>query len=66
MVEIEKVKDDGELVALIVRGNDYAQGVFFPTDEKTPFQIGLHKQERGKKVEAHYHYPVSFPLPSFF
>ncbi|MFH1588509.1 MAG: hypothetical protein ABIA76_04195, partial [Candidatus Diapherotrites archaeon] len=59
-MKIERIEDKGNLLALIVRGNDYDEGVFFPSTEKEPFQIGLHRQKKGKIIPSHRHYPVSF------
>ena len=58
MPNIEKIEDNGELLAIIVREGSYEDGVSFPTTDELPFQIGLHKQEKGKVIPAHQHIPI--------
>ncbi|MBN2126850.1 MAG: hypothetical protein JW703_00485 [Candidatus Diapherotrites archaeon] len=60
MIKVEKIEENGKLLALIIKGNNYEPGVYFPTTDETPFQIGLHKQPKGKIIPAHRHYPISF------
>ena len=58
MVYIEKIEDTGEVLAIIVRGNDYEEGVSFLTTDEMPIQLGLHNQKKGKIIAAHKHIPI--------
>ncbi|HLC96380.1 MAG TPA: hypothetical protein VJH97_03600 [Candidatus Nanoarchaeia archaeon] len=57
MVNIEKVEENG-LLALIVHGDSYDEGLNFPTLPTLPFQLGLHNQKKGSVVEAHQHHMI--------
>ena len=50
---IEKIKHDGELLALIVRESYNKEGVNFITEEKDSFQLAIHNVKKGKRYRAH-------------
>lgn len=52
---IEKVKWQGETLALILRGGFDNEGVNFVTDEDSPLQVGVLKHPRGFKIRPHMH-----------
>lgn len=55
MKNIEKVENSKKLIALIFRNNIKVDGVKFLTDEKNPFQIGIHSRKKGVKLSPHVH-----------
>ncbi len=58
MVDIKKVEHNGELLAIIIKGDDYKEGVTFPTDDSSPMQLGLHNQKKGTILTPHIHFPL--------
>ena len=58
MANIEKIEDNGKLLAIIVRGDNYENELMFPTPNELPFQLGLHNQKKGKIIPAHQHIPI--------
>jgi len=55
MEKIEKIMDEGEILAVIVRKNSSLQGVNFFTPQNFSQQLGLLVHEKGKKIKAHRH-----------
>lgn len=55
MKGVEKITHTKKLVALIIRNNIQVQGVKFFTEEKNPFQVGLHQRLKGVKIKPHLH-----------
>ena len=55
MEKIEKIMDEGEILAVIVRKNSSLQGVNFFTPQDFSQQLGLLVHEKGKKIKAHRH-----------
>ena len=55
--ELEQVKFNDELLAIIMRANYHSEGINFITPEKTIIQLGYMSHLEGKKIEAHLHNP---------
>lgn len=55
MGKIEKIMDEGEILAVIVRKDSSLQGVNFFTPQDFSQQLGLLVHEKGKKIKAHRH-----------
>jgi hypothetical protein len=47
--------DDGELLAIVCRANDWPPGLTFCTPEHLFIQAGCWRYDRGKKLRAHAH-----------
>lgn len=55
MKNVEKVKEDEKLIAVIFRKNITADGVKFLTEESNPFQVGIHSRKKGTNLPPHVH-----------
>lgn len=55
MEKIEKIIDEGEILAVIVRKDSSLKGVNFFTPQDFSQQLGLLVHEKGKKIKAHRH-----------
>ena len=58
MVDIERIEDNGELLAILIKGENYDEGVNFPTENDLPIQLGLHNQKKGTILKSHIHFPI--------
>lgn len=54
---IEKIEDNGEVLALIVRSTYNESGLTFLTERSNSFQVGFHNVEKGKRYRAHISRP---------
>ena len=54
---IEKIEDNGEILALILRSSYDNQGLSFLTSNDHSFQVGFHNVEKGKRYKAHKSLP---------
>ena len=52
---IEKIEQDGEVLALILRSDYEPEGVNFCTAPSNPLQLGVIKHRQGHKVQPHVH-----------
>ncbi|MBS3072825.1 hypothetical protein J4477_03270 [Candidatus Pacearchaeota archaeon] len=50
---IEKIEEDGNVLAIVVRSDYQKEGLNFFTDETHSFQIGIHDVKKGKRYRAH-------------
>jgi hypothetical protein len=57
MLDIQKIEDKGNLLALIIKG-DVDEGVNFVTPDELPLQLGFHNQKKGTILPAHKHKPL--------
>ena len=57
MSEIEYIKKDDEILAIIVRSRNSDKGLEFPTPNNFPLQLGLHSRPKGEYIKAHTHMP---------
>ena len=55
--KIEKIKANGNILAIVIRHNYNEPGSNFTTPDEFPFQLGVHIRERGSEVKAHRHIP---------
>jgi hypothetical protein len=55
MAKAEKITHNGEVYAIIVRGNIKVEGVEFFTPKEYPFQLGVHLREPGLELKPHSH-----------
>jgi len=55
MEKIEKVIDEGEIIAVVVRKDSLLKGVNFFTPQDFSQQLGLLVHEKGKKISTHRH-----------
>ena len=52
---MEKIIDDGNILAIIIRKDSGLKGVNFFTPQEFSQQLGLLVHEKGKKIKAHRH-----------
>ena len=50
---IERIKDNQELLAVILRDEYVKEGLNFLTDVEESFQVGFHNVKKGKRYMAH-------------
>ena len=55
MGKIEKIMDEGKILAVVVRKDSSLKGVNFFTPQDFSQQLGLLVHEKGKKIKAHRH-----------
>jgi len=55
MEKIEKIIDEGKILAVVVRKDSSLEGVNFFTPQDFSQQLGLLVHEKGKKIKAHRH-----------
>lgn len=55
MKGIERILFNKKLVAVVFRKSIDIDGVKFFTDEKNPFQVGIHNQEKNVNLTPHLH-----------
>lgn len=55
MEKIEKIIDEGKILAVVVRKDSSLEGVNFFTPLDFSQQLGLLVHEKGKKIKAHRH-----------
>lgn len=53
-MKIETIKEEGKILAIIIRGNN-AKGYQFMSPENFPLQIGAVGKKKGEKIKAHLH-----------
>ena len=56
-MSIERIEENKELFAVIVRNNYSPEETKFISDTLNPFQIGLHKRGKGYRYKAHVSLP---------
>jgi len=54
---IEKIEEDGIILAIVVRRDYNKEGLNFFTNEEHSFQIGIHNVKKGKRYRAHKSLP---------
>ena len=54
---IEKIENNGELLALIMRNSYNKSGLNFLTREEHSFQVGIHNVKKGARYKAHKSLP---------
>ena len=54
---IEKIEEDGNILAIILRKNYNQEGLNFFTEEEHSFQVGVHNVKKGKRYRAHKSLP---------
>jgi hypothetical protein len=52
---MQKIYNDGNIVAIVWRDSDWKPGLNFPTPEEMFIQAGCWGYDRGKKLAAHRH-----------
>lgn len=57
MENIERIENDGKLLAIIVRKGFKKEGLTFVTGPEYGLQVGVHIQKKGFKVRPHMHLP---------
>ena len=55
--KVEKIKADGNILAIVIRCSYNKPGTNFMTPDNFPFQIGVHIRKAGSEVKAHRHIP---------
>lgn len=55
---IEKIINDGELYAFIIRKDYHAEGIQFFSPDEFPQQIGYMNRPKGYQIQPHVHNPV--------
>lgn len=55
MEKIEKITDEGKILAIVIRKDSSLKGVNFFTPQDFSQQLGLLVHEKGKKIRAHKH-----------
>lgn len=55
MEKIEKIIDEGKILAVVIRKDSSLKGVNFFTPQDFSQQLGLLVHEKGKKIKAHRH-----------
>lgn len=55
MEKIEKITDEGKILAIVIRKDSSLKGVNFFTPQDFSQQLGLLVHEKGKKIKAHRH-----------
>lgn len=55
MEKIEKITDEGKILAVVIRKDSSLKGVNFFTPQDFSQQLGLLVHEKGKKIKAHRH-----------
>ncbi|MFC2122449.1 hypothetical protein ACFLRP_02045 [Bacteroidota bacterium] len=61
---IEKIEKDGNLIAVILRGNYESEGVDFITDDDNPLQVGVLTHPRGSEIKPHVHRSIPREISS--
>lgn len=54
---IEKIQDQGKILAIILRNSYDKEGLNFITDPSHSFQVGFHNVKNGKHYKAHESLP---------
>jgi len=54
---IERIEQDGKLLALIIRNEFEGDGANFFTSEDNPLQLGIFKHRKGVEIRPHTHKP---------
>lgn len=55
MKGIEKIIENGNMLAIIIRNDFYSEGYNFFSDEKFPMQLGVNFYKKGSLVKPHIH-----------
>ena len=50
---IEKIEEDGKILAIVIRKDYNQKGLNFLTSEEHSFQVGVHNVKKGKRYRAH-------------
>jgi len=54
--KVEQIKsDDGSIIAVVVRNDDYSKGINFVSKEEFPLQLGVSIYEKGHTIKPHFH-----------
>ncbi|MDR0373378.1 MAG: hypothetical protein LBI79_07485 [Nitrososphaerota archaeon] len=53
--KIEKIVNDGLLLAVIIRDSDWSKGLTFVSSENDFQQVGMWNYDKGKVLEPHVH-----------
>ena len=59
---IERIENEGELMALIIRASYSAPGISFFTDPHLSQQVAYMQHPEGKIIDPHIHNPVHFEV----
>ncbi len=68
-MDVEKIEEDGMLLALVIRARFSNPGLNFFTPEAFPFQLGIHLRKKNEFVKPHQHSPfkaLNIPAQEFF
>ena len=57
MLNVEEIKKDGKILAIILRSTFPDKNVEFVTPKDFGLQLGVHKRKKGEYVKAHDHVP---------
>lgn len=57
MKHIERVKDNGKLLAIVVRKDFNKKGLTFVTEKEFGLQVGVHIQDKDFEAKPHKHTP---------
>ncbi|MAF99532.1 MAG: hypothetical protein CMH61_02870 [Nanoarchaeota archaeon] len=65
-MSIERIEQNGELLAIIIRHHNNPEHVDFVTKEQDGLQLGFHTRQPGERVKAHQSLPFNnlVSLPS--
>ncbi|MBL6992069.1 MAG: hypothetical protein ISR65_19960 [Bacteriovoracaceae bacterium] len=55
MEKIRYIEDNEKILAIIIYGTDYEEGVKFVTPENFSLQVGLHNRKEGENITPHKH-----------
>ena len=56
MLKVEKIENNGKILAIVLRSSSPDQAVEFITPNEFPLQLGVHKRKKNEIVEAHEHF----------
>jgi len=65
MLQIEEIKYNNFLLAVIVKKSEVDNGLQFPTPNDFGLQLGFHNRPKGEYINAHEHVPfenISLPV----
>ena len=54
-MKTEKIVDGNLILAIIIRGEDWEEGLNFVSSEEDYLQVGIWGYNKGKKLEPHIH-----------